>query len=105
MHEITVLILTAALGGVGIMALHWAPWALWFGIKQINPPWTYVIGVGVIFGLTALWMAATQPAYPMSLIGMSAIIGTTGGGNLLSYLLDRAGEGRRRRNVQDQRIN
>lgn len=100
------LVLTAALGGVGIMALHWAPWALWFGVKKLKPPYTYLVGVGVIFGLLTLWMLITQPDYPMSLIGVVSIVGTTGGGNLLSYLLDRAGAGRRHSKYgKDQRTN
>lgn len=97
MYEIAVLILTATLGGIGIMLLHWAPWTFWFPVKKLDPPWTYVIGVGVIVGLITGWMLFTQPAYPMSLIGVLSIVGATGGGDLLSYLLDQAGAGRRHR--------
>jgi hypothetical protein len=95
--QILILVLFAWLALVTIMALHWAPWPLWLGVEELRPPWTYIVGVGIILGTIVLWMVCARPAYPMALVGVVTITVSTGGGDILAYLLDNSGIVRRYR--------
>jgi hypothetical protein len=73
------------------MVLHW-----WLREAEIKAPWTYVIGESVILAVIVGWMLLIQAPMVYTL-GMIALHGSVGIGDLLSYLLDEAKAARRLR--------
>ena len=77
-----------------IVALHWMPWPIWLG-HDLNPPWTYIIGVGDMLLHYFAWMVWTMPSADFAILGIVSIVASVGFGVLQAYRLDELGARRR----------
>lgn len=67
--------------------LHFMPWNRLLG-RELEPPWTYAVGVSPLAILLTIWLWTERPDPVWAIWGYWAITGAGGLGCLLGYALD-----------------
>ena len=70
-----------------IAALHWAPWNKILG-RELQPPWTYVVGLLPLMLTFTGWALIEKPTHTHAVVGLWAIVGAGGIADGAAYLVD-----------------
>ena len=82
------LVAASALGCLSQAVAHWFPWNRALG-RELQPPYTYIIGVGQIIGLFSGWVGRRRRLTGRdAAIGLLAITSASGISVMLGYTLD-----------------
>jgi len=82
------LITASVLGGLSQAVAHWFPWNRAIG-KELQPPWTYIIGLTQILGIYATWATRRRRITGRDAVtGLLAITAGSGLSVVLGYIVD-----------------
>lgn len=83
------MLIVAVIGGLEQAVAHWFPWNRALG-HEMEPPFTYMVGMAPIIGLYSVWAARRrQLSGADAAIGICTITAASGLSVLAAYALDR----------------
>ena len=94
MREVLSVLIVMALTALSELALHYFPWRMMLGGKDLRAPWNYVVGVLAMLGpfslLLVFWALFPPGKAPMvwALVGLIAAVVSSGGAVIGAYWLD-----------------
>lgn len=92
--EVASLVIVMVITAAAEMVLHYFPWPMMLNKRQLEAPWSYVVGVLAMLGpyvLLLCWWALFPPVETPVLWALAALIGvvaSSGGAVIGAYWLD-----------------
>ncbi|KAA3644530.1 MAG: hypothetical protein DWQ07_14010 [Chloroflexi bacterium] len=92
--SIVATLIAAVICGLAELVLHYLPWRLMLNGRDLQPPWSYVLGVLAMLGpysaLLIFWLILPppEPVLAWALAGLLAVVLSSGLAVIAAYLVD-----------------